>query len=152
MKKLFLCTLIVGISFLANCSGPAISHDEDMAANSAIQFARVAIVQHDMQNGYALLSDKMRKKVTLEEYTNIVHQMHSTSYPLFLSADEFEPIPGQKGMNIFLHGDNGTEQFYYRMTVEGTAGTGYKVVGFSRRNSPYPPSKLKQKFRTSYST
>jgi hypothetical protein len=153
MKNMFVRTIaIAGISILANCSGSIISHDEDMAAKSAIQFARVAFVQHDVQNGYFLLSENAKKSIPIEKYSEVLSQMHPVSYPLSLTADEFEPIPGQKGMNILLHGANGAEQFYYRLTMEGTAGTGYKVAGFFRGNGPYPGSKLKQKLKTAYST
>lgn len=153
MNKIIDClSAIVAIALLANCSGSVISHDEDMAAKSAIHFAKVAIVQHDIQNGYSLLSENIKKSTPIEKYSEVLTQMHPASYPLSLTADEFEPIPGQRGMNILLHGENGAEQFYYRLTMEGTAGTGYKVAGLYRGNGPYPPSKLKQKLKTAYST
>jgi hypothetical protein len=149
MKKIIVCITV--IVFFTNCSGSVIGHDEDMAAKSAIQFAKIAIVQHDIQNGYSLLSENAKKTITLEKYSEVFSQMHPASYPLSLTADEFEPIPGQKGINIFLHGESGAEQFYYRLTMEGTAGNGYKVSGLYRGNGPYPPSKLRQKLKTAYS-
>jgi hypothetical protein len=153
MKSIFVRTItFVGVFVLANCSGSIISHDEDMAAKSAIQFALVAFVQHDAPNGFFLLSENAKKSIPVEKFSEALSQMHPLQYPLSVTAVEFEPIPGQKGMNILLHGANGAEQFYYRLMMEGTAGTGYKVAGFFRGNGPYPGSKLKQKLKTTYST
>lgn len=48
-------------------------------------------------------------------------------------------------MNIFLMGDNPDENFYYRLVMEGTASTGYKVAGIFRGNKRYPDSADKKK-------
>ena len=138
--------------FLMSCRATIISHDEDMAAKSAIEFSKIAFIQHDVQHSYSLLSDAAKKMIPFEKYSQVFFQMHPSLYPLSLTAEEFEPMPGQKGMNIFLYGENGSEKFFYRVTVEGTAGTGYKVSGIYRGNGPHPPSKLRQKLRMGYST
>jgi hypothetical protein len=150
MKRNIFAILI--LMFLISCSATIISHDEDMAAKSAIDFAKVAIVQHDISKGYAMLSDNFKKTITIDKYTQVMSQIHPSLYPLSLTAVEFEPIPGQKGMNIFLYGENGPEKFYYRLVMEGTAATGYRVLGIYRGNGPAPPSKLRQKLKSAYST
>ncbi|MBM3212679.1 hypothetical protein FJZ33_10690 [Candidatus Poribacteria bacterium] len=150
MRKILFATF--ALASLIGCTATVISHDEDMAAKSAIAFSKVALVQHDIQNGYSLLSDNAKKTISFEKYSQVLSQMHPSLYPLSLTAEEFEPMPGQKGMNIFLYGENGSEKFFYRCTMEGTAGTGYKVSGIYRGNGPYPPSKLRQKLKTAYST
>jgi hypothetical protein len=137
--------------FLMSCTVTAISHDEEMAARSAIEFAKVALIEHDIQNGYSLLSKSAKKRISLEKYSQALAQTHPSSYPRSLTADEFEPMPGQKSMYIFVHGENGSEKFYYRFTMEGTASTGYKVLGIYRGDGPYPPSKRIQKLKTPYS-
>jgi hypothetical protein len=53
MRKIMLGTL--ALFFLMSCTATVISHDEDTAAKSAIEFSKVALVQHDIQNGYSLL-------------------------------------------------------------------------------------------------
>jgi hypothetical protein len=73
-------------------------------------------------------------------------------YPISLTAEEFEPMPGQKGMNIFLYGENESEKFFYRLTMEGTTGMGYEVSGIYRGSGPYPPSKSRQRLKAAYST
>jgi hypothetical protein len=150
MKRNIFAILI--FMFLISCTATIISHDEDMAAKSAIEFAKVAIVQHDIPKGYAMLSDNFKKTITIDKYAQVISQIHPSLYPLSLTAEEFEPIPGQKGMNIFLYGENGSEKFYYRLVMEGTAETGYRVLGIYRGNGPAPPSKLRQKLKSAYST
>jgi hypothetical protein len=150
MKMIISVTL--ALAFVTSCTASVISHDEDMAAKTAIEFSKVALVQHNIQNGYSLMSENAKKTVSLEKYSQVFSQMHPSLYPLSLTAAEFEPMPGQKGMNIFLYGENGSEKFFYRFTMEGTAGTGYKVSGIYRGNGPYPSSKLRQKLKVSYST
>jgi hypothetical protein len=140
MKTIISFTL--ALAFLISCTASVIRHDEDMAAKTAIEFSKVAIVQHDIQNGYSLMSDSAKKTVSLEKYAQVISQMHPSLYPLSLAAQEFEPMPGQKEMNIFLYGENGSERFFYRLTMEGTKETGYKVSGIYRGSGPYPPSKL----------
>ena len=150
MKKIGFTAL--ALVFLISCTTTIISHDVDMAAKSAIEFSKVALIKHDIQNSYTLLSDNMKKTIPLEKYSQVISQIHPSLFPLSLTAEEFEPIPGQKGMNIFLHGENGPEKFYYRFVMEGTAETGYRVSGIFRGNGPAPPSKLRQKLKSAYST
>jgi hypothetical protein len=54
---------------------------------------------------------------------------------------------GEKAIYIFLIGDNSGEHFYYRLTMEGTAATGYRVLRLDRSIAPYPPSNDKQSFK-----
>lgn len=149
MRKIMVGTF--ALVFLISCTATAISHNEDMAAKSAIEFSKVALVQHDIQNGYSLLSENAKKTISFDKYSQAFSQMHPSSYPISLTAQEFEPMPGQKGMNIFLYGENASERFYYRFTMEGTGGTGYKVSGMYRGNGPYPPSGLRQELKTAHS-
>jgi hypothetical protein len=127
MKKIISATFT--LVFLTSCTVTVISHDEDMAAKSAIEYARVALVKQDIQNSYSLISDNAKKTVSFENYSQVLSKIHTSLYPISLTAEEYEPIPGKKGMDIFLYGENGSEKFYYRVIMEGTAQAGYKVYG-----------------------
>ena len=154
-KEKYMRRIISAISafvFLISCNVTVISHDEDMAAKSAIEYARVALVKQDIQNSYSLLSDSVKKTVSFEKHFQVLSNIHPFLYPISLAAEEYEPIPGQKGMNIFLYGENGSEKFFYRVIMEGTARTGYKASGIYRGNGPFPPSKLRKKLMIAYST
>jgi hypothetical protein len=139
---LFPLALVIG---LAGCV-ESINHDEVSAGKSAAEFARVAFVKRDTENGYALLSDSTKRYVSLEKFKEVLSRMHPKAFPKSVTAIEYEPMPGEKAMYIFLQGENSGERFYYRLTMEGTAATGYRVLRLDRATGPYPPSDRKQRF------
>jgi hypothetical protein len=71
--------------------------------------------------------------------------LHPGAYPKNVKATEYEPMPGEKAIYIFLLGDNSGERFYYRLILEGTAKTPYKVLRLDRAGDPYPPSSEKKR-------
>jgi hypothetical protein len=114
-----------------------LEHRPDLAAKVASDFAQVAFVEHDARRAYDLLWEQGKARVQFEK--SLV-EMHPQGYPTEVNAVEYEPIFGQPAMNIFLHGVRGEEQYYYRIVVQGTAPTGYKVSDCLRGSGPYPPS------------
>jgi hypothetical protein len=116
-----------------------------MAGAKAQQFADVAFVQRDLKTSYNLLSAAMRNDLSLAQFTDVLSKMHPSKYPSSVEATEYEPLTGQRGMNIYLVGHNGTEQFYYRFFMEGTRETDYTVGGMWRGEGPYPPSNMKHR-------
>ena len=139
---------LVAIAVLG-CSARLLSHDPETAAGAALQFATLAFVQGDLDGSYALLWDDMKKTLPPGRFREGVVAMHPGSRPSSLTATEFEPVPGQATMYIFLHGQNGSESFYYRLVMQGTVRTGYKVAGLFRGSGSYPPSTMRQKLSVS---
>jgi hypothetical protein len=80
-----------------------------------------------------------KRLTTLWPFTQFI------SHPLM--ATDFEPMPGQTAMSIYLTGKNDNEDFYYRLVMQGTTQTGYTVSGFYRGSTAYPASKLRQTLR-----
>jgi len=117
-----------------------LEHRPDLAAKAASDFAQVAFVDHDARRAYELLWEQGKARVPLAEFEKALVEMHPQGYPTEVSAVEYEPIFGQPAMNIFLHGVRGEEQYYYRIVVQGTAPTGYRVSDCLRGSGPYPPS------------
>ena len=117
-----------------------ISHEPKDAAQAAAEFAEVAFVERDLPRAHGLMSEAARRNVPMGQFTDLVAQMHPNGYPTEVSATEFEPIPGQRAMNIFLRGTGGGEEFYYRFVLEGDARSGYRVTYLGRGSGPYPPS------------
>jgi hypothetical protein len=142
---LFPLALVIG---LAGCV-ESISHDDVAAGKSAAEFAQVAFVKRDTEKGYALLSDSTKRYVSLEKFKEVISRMHPKAFPKSVTAIEYEPMPGEKAMYVFLEGENVGERFYYRLTMEGTAATGYRVLRLDRASSPYPSSDRKQRFSKS---
>ena len=143
MKRLSL--LIALSASMIGCRTTVISHDEHLAAKAAQRFSEVTFIQNNIPSSYSMLSESAKRLFTAEKLQQINSQMHPAARPVTVKATEFEPIPGQRAMNIFISGENGQEKFYYRITMEGTAQTGYAPSGFYRGNGPYPVSALRQK-------
>ncbi len=144
MKRIW--GLLLVMLFVIGCGVPTVTflhHDENKAAVEAEKFAQVAFVQHDTQGAYKAFADEMKKEITFEIMADALKKMHPTGYPKVVSAVEFEPMLGQKAMNIYLHGKNDREDFYYRFVMGGTEETGYRVTGFFRGNGPYPGSSMR---------
>ena len=137
---LFLLTLVVGLMGCAE----SIKHDEVLAGRRAVEFVEVALVRHDIEKGYALLSDSVRRYVSLEKFKEVVSRLHPRAIPTSVAATEYEPMPGEKAVYIFLTGENSGEHFYYRLTMEGTTATDYRVSILDRGSGPYPPSNEKR--------
>lgn len=142
MKKVFL-SLIAGL-ILGGCVS-VIAHDEKKAAEAAERFATAAFVERDYPKAYDLMSIDAKKHIPLAQFEETIMRMHPIAFPSAIKATEFEPMPGQKTINIFLFGEQGAESFYYRLIMAGTSPSGYQVAGFMRGSGPYPPSKLRRK-------
>jgi hypothetical protein len=144
-SKHYFYPLILAIG-LFGCA-ESIKHDEVAAGKKAEEFAKVAFVRQDIENGYAFLADATKRYVSLEQFKTVVSKLHPKAFPKTVTASEYQPMHGEKAIYIFLIGDNSGEHFYYRLTMEGTATTGYRVLRLDRSIAPYPPSNDKQSFK-----
>jgi hypothetical protein len=115
-----------------------IAHDEKMAAKSAIEFAQTAFVARDYPKAHGLLAPRSQSDIPLDKLTEAIAKMHPKSFPTKVTATEFEPMPGQKGMNIFVKGEGEGEEFFYRLVMEGDKTASYRVTGLLRGNGPNP--------------
>jgi hypothetical protein len=123
-----------------------INHDASSAGKKAEEFAQVAFVKQDVENGYGLLADGTKRYVSREQFKAVLSKLHPKGFPKTVTALEYEPMPGEKAIYIFLIGENSGEHFYYRLTMEGTGTTGYKVLRLDRAAQPYSPSNEKKSF------
>ena len=142
------------LAFIVGLMGCAesINHDEVLAGRRAVEFAQVAFVKHDVEDGYALLSDSTKRHVSFEKFKEVLSRLHPKAFPTSVTASEYEPMLGEKAIYIYLVGENSGERFYYRLTMEGAAATGYRVLSLDRGSAPYPPSNRKQTFKKSPGT
>ncbi len=136
---------LLAFALVGGCSANLISHDAETAASAAVEFGTASFVQGDVERAYALLSDEARATVSREQLREVLANMHPAARPVSLAAIEYEPVPGQRAMQIFLRGQNGSEEFHYRLMMLGSMPAGYKVSGIFRGSGPYPPSKLRTK-------
>lgn len=139
--KIFLA--VICCILVAYFSVNVISHDPRSAARTAENFADLAFVKHDIASALVELSPEFQRDMSEGELTALIAKMHPASRPAEVRAIEFEPLPGQKAMNIYLKGSDADEAFFYRFLMVGAKETGYKVGGFWRGSGPYPPSPRK---------
>jgi hypothetical protein len=136
--KYYFYSLMAAIG-LMSCMD-TVQHDASSAAKKAEEFARAVFVRQDIETGYPLLADGTKRYVSQDQFKVVVEKLHPQGFPKTVTALEYEPMPGEKAIYIFLIGDRAGEHFYYRLTMEGTASTGYKVLRFDRSLQPYSPS------------
>lgn len=114
-------------------------HNPDLAAINAVEFARVCIIQRDYATAHQQLSGKAQQQLTVDGLRTAIEKMHPNTWPRSITASEYEPVPGQKAIHLFLRGKNVNEDFVYLLLMEGTADTTYRVSGIIRLQS-LPPS------------
>jgi hypothetical protein len=131
-------------SALMGCA-ESFDHDELSAGNRAVEFAQVSFVDQDFNTGYGLLSDAARRYVSREKFIETISRLHPRTRPRTVMALEYEPMAGEKALYVYLIGESADERFYYMLTMEGTAASGYKVSSLARGDGPYPPSNRKKK-------
>jgi hypothetical protein len=124
----------------------SVHHDEAAAGKKAEEFAQVTFVKQDVENGYTLLAEGTKRYVSAAQFKAVVEKLHPRTLPKTVTASEYEPMFGEKAIYIFLTGENSGEHFYYRLTMEGTATTGYRVLRVDRAGAPYAPSSDKKSF------
>lgn len=131
VKILFL-TLLISIAACAE----KVDHDAELASRRAEEFARLVFVEQNLEKGYAMLADGTKRYVSIGQFKEVIAKLHPNGYPRTVRATEHEPMKGEKAIYIYLVGDNSGHYFNYRLTMEGTAATGYRVLRFDRTNEP----------------
>jgi hypothetical protein len=142
LSVLLLCSL------LSSCASvQVIEHDPDAAAKVAIEFAKRGYVNKDFKEAYILITQDSPTPLTEEAVKTVIEKMHPDGYPDKVDKLGYEPLPGQRAMNILLLGtDSKKNEYHYRLVMTGDAKQGYKVGGLFRGNKAYPQSPLFKKF------
>ena len=136
-KSRYVVVAITSFFMLASCIN-VIAHDQKAAAKAATEFARTAFVVQDYAKAHGLMASRSQSYIPLDKLTQTIAKMHPKGYPTHVTATEYEPMPGQRAMNIFVKGEGGGEEFFYRLVMEGDVTTGYRVSGLYRGNGPNP--------------
>jgi hypothetical protein len=151
LRRLSIIGLLILV--LASCAG-TVKHDETLAAKRAIEFAQSVFINKHFEKGYELLSDSGKRRLPLDKFIETLTRMHPRSFPTKVTATEFQPMPGEKAIWIFLAGRNAEEEFQYRLTMEGTGNDDYKVLTFDTGvvGRMFSPVSDRQPFKTTIST
>jgi hypothetical protein len=145
--------LLIVLLIIDGCA-QSIKHDEAAAARRAIEFAQAAFVDQNFDRAYDLLSAGGKRHLSLETFKQTVTRMHSRGYPTKVTAKEFQPMPGENAIWIYLVGQNSEDQFGYRLTMESDGHGDYKVLTFDSGvvGRMFSPLSEKQPFKTTFST
>jgi hypothetical protein len=123
--------------FMVSCVN-VIVHDQNSAAKAATEFARTAFVDRDFTKAHGLLASRSKTYIPLDKLSETITRMHPKSFPSHVTATEYEPMPGQRGMTIYVKGEGEGEEFFYRLVMDGDSTSGYQVTGLFRGNGPNP--------------
>ena len=117
------CLLAV-VWFTACAESP--QQNENLAAQRAIEFARMVLVNKNFDQGYELLSDGGKRHISLAKFKETMARLHPRGFPTTVTAKEYQPMPGENALWIYLNGKN--PEMHYRLTMEATASGDYRVL------------------------
>ncbi|HYA27710.1 MAG TPA: hypothetical protein VEI95_02760 [Acidobacteriota bacterium] len=120
--------LTIALATLAGSCAKTIKHDENLAAKRAIEFAQVVLVDKNFDKGYELLADGGKRHISPDKFKETVTRLHPRGFPTKVTAKEYQPMPGENAIWIYLVGQNSEDQFQYRLTMEATDTGDYKVL------------------------
>ncbi|MGH7795310.1 MAG: hypothetical protein ACREQ2_10495 [Candidatus Binatia bacterium] len=141
------CLLMLALAVMFSSCAESVKHDEAQAAKRALELGRVVFLEKNLDKGYDLLSAGGRRYLPRDKFKQSIAAMHARDYPTKLTAIEYEPMADEKAIYIFLNGHNSEEQFSYRLTMEGTATTDYKVLKIDQGKGFFTLSNKKQAFK-----
>ena len=116
---------LLTVFWLTSCA-ESIKQDENLAAQRAIEFARIVLVEKNFDRGYELLSDNGKRHISSAKFKETMARLHPRGFPTSVTAKEYQPMPGENALWIYLNGQN--PEMHYRLTMEATASGDYKVL------------------------
>jgi len=116
---------LLTLVWLTGCA-KSTQQDENLAGQRAIEFAQIVLVNKDFDQGYRLLSDGGKRHISLAKFKETMTRLHPSGFPTNVTAKEYQPMPGENALWIYLDGQN--PEVHYRLTMEATASGDYKVL------------------------
>lgn len=111
----------------------SVTHNEELAAKRAQEFAEVLLIKQDLNGAYQMMSSKGRSYVPLEQFKDIVGGYHPDGYPKMIEVVETRPEPEMATVYVLLRGeDRSGKVFNYQFMLNGTDKTDYKVTTVKR--------------------
>ena len=146
--------LMLALCALAASCAESTQHDENLAAKRAIEFAQATLVNKNFDKGYELLGAAGKRHISLDKFKETVNRLHPRGFPAKVTAKEYQPMPGEKAMWVYLTGQVGEEPYQYRFTMESTDNGDYKVLTFDNGlvGRFFAPSSEKKSFAKPVST
>jgi hypothetical protein len=121
-------TLVIAFGALAGSCAETIKHDESLAGKRAIEFVQAVLIEKNFAKGYELLDAGGKRHISREKLEESLTRLHPRGFPTRVSAKEFQAMPGENAMWIYLVGQNSEDQFQYRVTMKSDDNGDYKVL------------------------
>ena len=124
---------LIWMSILVVACRPTIFvHDEARAANAAIEFARLALLERDPQAAWRMFTVETQATVSVATLDSKCRQMHPEDWPVELSATSYQVVDPAH-IYIFVEGTRGGEtRSFYRVLMERDSKQEYAVSSFGR--------------------
>src|SRR5262245_35864421 len=153
-RKLRRYPLMLALFALAASCAESTQHDENLAAKRAIEFAQATLIDKNFDRGYELLAPGGKRHISLDKFKETVTRLHPRGFPSKVTAKEYQPMPGENAVWIYLTGQNSEDQFQYRLTMEATGTGDYKVLTIDSGvvGRFFSPASEKKSFATPIST
>jgi hypothetical protein len=116
---------LLAVIWLTGCAESP-KQNENLAAQRAIEFARIVLVNKNFDEGYELLADGGKRHISSAKFKETMIRLHPRGFPTAVTAKEYQPMPGENALWIYLNGQN--PEIHYRLTMEATASGDYKVL------------------------
>jgi hypothetical protein len=130
---------LMALTLFINCTAYYIKHNPKQALSQALSFSTKSFVNQNYSEAYKLLRKDISPDFTVEKFKELVVGMHpSSEFPKGIIPIEYEVIPGQKQINVYLYGESPNEKHYYCIVMIGTEDLGYSVSELYRRGEPFP--------------
>lgn len=103
MSKRELLFVWLAATSTVGCTPYVYRHSQMMAATGAVEFIDTAIVRGNSRGAYALLASDARGAMSFERFEAAMDQIRSNGVPTSVVAVEYQALPGQPAMNIYLN-------------------------------------------------
>ena len=143
--------LLCGIAASCAESKP---QDENLAARRAIEFVQITLIDKNLDLGYERLAPGGKRHISRDKFKETMTRLHPRGFPLKITATEYQPMPGENALWIYLTGQNGDEHFQYRLTMQATDSGDYRVLTLDNGlvGRLFSPSGEKRRFEKPMST
>ena len=122
------CALLLALGAFAGSCAETVKHDENLAGKRAIEFAQAVLVEKKFAKGYELLDAGGKSHISRAKLEETITRLHPRGFPARVTAKEYQPMPGENAIWIYLVGQNSEDQFQYRVTMKADGNGDYKVL------------------------
>lgn len=121
-----------------------LNHSPSAAAEVADRYVDLLVVQQDADAAYELVDADARRRISSAALVESVAKSPGYGEVTSVEAVEYQPVPGQPVVDIFLTGSAGDATYYYAVRLSGTVDEGYLVNDLWIQTEPFEASDLRQ--------